>query len=140
MEESDSDKTTMKNISSPALSQYNSTQLRVEFQSDEGYSELTSPAKFNLKERSLFSKQSDSESFLSYTDSSFAQTSYNPYLESGSMIRVDNLFKPLLRRFRDYLRTRFNSKYDRRNHSRWPISKHVQLVETFMAKELSLPH
>ena len=31
MEESDSDKTTMKNISSTALSQYDSTKLRVEF-------------------------------------------------------------------------------------------------------------
>ena len=101
---------------------------------------VTSHPEDSSKERQSFAKETGSDLFLGYTDPNFYQTSYNPYLESGSMIRVDNLFKPLLRRFRDYLRTRFNSRYERRNHSRWPVSKHVQLVETFMSKELALPH
>ena len=100
----------------------------------------TFPSRYSIKDRKHLPKLSDAESLQGVPEEYFSSTSYNSYLESGTMIRVDTLFKPLLRRFRDYFRTRFNSRYDRRNHSRWPISKHVQLVETFMSKELALPH
>ena len=73
-------------------------------------------------------------------DYNFSSTCYNPYLESGSMIRMDSLYKPLLRRFRDHLRTRFDQNCKKSNHSRWSIEKHMQYVRLFMTEDLALPH
>ena len=68
-----------------------------------------------------------------------SSTSYNSYMESGSMIKVDALFKPLLRRFRSYFRNRFDKNHNKRNYQRWNNDQYMQHVKTFMIEELALP-
>ena len=59
---------------------------------------------------------SDAESLKSGADAYCSSSSYNSYLESASMIKVDALFKPLLRRFRSYFRARFDLNHNKRNY------------------------
>ena len=84
-------------------------------------------------------KLSDAESLKTIPEAYFSSTSYNSYLESGSMIRVDTLFKPLLRRFRAHFRTRFDENHNKRMYHRWSNSNYEQHVRTFMQKILNLP-
>lgn len=109
----------MINTSRPATQHYEDSSFRIEYQSDMDRSLVTLPTLDALREPQNVPRLSDTESFKSIPEDYFSSTSYNSYLESGSMIRVDNLFKPLLRRFRSYFRTRFDRNHNKRNYHRW---------------------
>ena len=123
----------------PALTKHENNNSRFECFTDQELSIVTTGHPQSAPQHLL--KISDSESFSSIPQDYFSSTStyYNSYIESGTAIRVDCLFKPLLRRFRHYFRDRFDSNHNKRSYHRWSIQKYLQHVHTYMKKELALP-
>ena len=70
----------------------------------------------SLRDPQILARLSDGESFKSCADAYYSSSIYNSYLDSGSLIKVDALFKPLLRRFRSYFRARFDQNHNKRNY------------------------
>ena len=54
-------------------------------------------------------------------------------------VKIDSLYKPILRRFRAYFRAKFDSHYNVKHFQHWTVSTYIQNVRTFMIKDLKVP-
>ena len=54
-------------------------------------------------------------------------------------VKIDALFKPLLRKFREYIREKFFQTYDKNVSHRMSLERKLKNIKSFIAKTLNLP-
>ena len=52
---------------------------------------------------------------------------------------MDAVYKPILRKFRSYLREKFDASQTKRDYVHWKTERYMQKIGAFMVKELNLP-
>ena len=55
------------------------------------------------------------------------------------LIKLDTLYKPILRRFRDFFRAKFGENYSKRAFQKWSSVQYLNNVRAFMKNRLKLP-
>ena len=69
---------------------------------------------------------------------SSAQTAVDPPAKVPS-VKLDAVYKPILRRFRGYFRDKFDQSQNKRSYIHWNIDTYVLNVTKFMKSDLKLP-
>ena len=54
-------------------------------------------------------------------------------------VKIDSLYKPILRRFRAYFRAKFDSHYNVKHFQHWTVSTYIKNVRTFLIEDLNVP-
>ena len=54
-------------------------------------------------------------------------------------VKLDAVYKPILRRFRGYFRDRFDNVHSKKSYMHWTTENYIQQIRAFMVDELALP-
>ena len=63
----------------------------------------------------------------------------NPPPTKACSVKLDAVYKPILRRFRGYFRDKFDQSQNKRSYIHWTTDHYVRNVTAFMTKDLKLP-
>ena len=54
-------------------------------------------------------------------------------------VKLDAVYKPILRKFRSYLREKFDQSQKKKGYVHWTTDRYIHQVRAFMVRDLNLP-
>ena len=62
-----------------------------------------------------------------------------PPIAYTPQVKIDSLYKPILRRFRAHFREKFDTYHNKKLYQHWTFDDHIRHVRTYITEDLHLP-